>query len=342
MVKLVLPTALSNKALQCVILLWTSVYTTQGALRKVEEVSSSPRLYLVQGFATDLEMDHIIKAAWTKGMSPQMENTETGIRVELPVKNDPVSRGVFNRMGDLFPDAPFPDAEDDTYATFRVRRYLPDGVGVKGGDTHPPHTDWYPRDTGGTLVLSLMLYLTSPENGGTTRFAHAQGGKGFEFTPTRGDLAVWWSCHANGTQDFLSEHSSEPLLAGIKWNAVRFIYADPKLCSAPASRQIEVPDEADNNTPQPTAAIPYGYEYPAGVVASPMGTRLASGQDAQHRVQDGADEELSTEELVRLKELLGDDENPNLDEHTPEELQELDQLLQKLQGGSSGDDKDEI
>ena len=69
-------------------------------------------------------------------------------------------------------DKPF----DKRTETFRVRRYLPDGVAYEGGDYHPPHTDWFETDTGdnsNVLIISMILYLTSPEKGGTTYFPHA-------------------------------------------------------------------------------------------------------------------------------------------------------------------------
>jgi len=57
-----------------------------------------------------------------------------------------------------------------------VRRYLPEGVGYEGGDYHPPHTDWFETEKGDSsnvLIISMLLYLTSPEKGGTTYFPFA-------------------------------------------------------------------------------------------------------------------------------------------------------------------------
>lgn len=50
------------------------------------------------------------------------------------------------------------------------------------------------------LLVTLMIYLTTPEEGGETLFDDANGGKGYHFKPKRGDLAVWWSCDRKGKQ----------------------------------------------------------------------------------------------------------------------------------------------
>jgi len=57
----------------------------------------------------------------------------------------------------------FPDLDTDFQSTFRVRRYQPDG------SYHPPHLDYYQSSddpNSKVLVLTIMLYLTTPEEGG--------------------------------------------------------------------------------------------------------------------------------------------------------------------------------
>lgn len=243
---------------------------------EVKTISVEPRLHLVQNFASDEEMDLIITKAF-HGMKPQNQGAETGIVYELPVGTHPVFEKIYDRMGSVFPgvaDKPF----DKRTETFRVRRYLPDGVAYEGGDYHPPHTDWFETDTGdnsNVLIISMILYLTSPEKGGTTYFPHAwhNDTKGFHFQPRRGSLAAWWSCYSNGTQDFTSEHSSEPLLKGIKWNAARFFYDHTKQCSTPAATTVKVPSGAFSVTHISSVNdVPFGTMFPKGVWTSPEGT----------------------------------------------------------------------
>ena len=187
-----------------------------------------------------------------ENMKPQNYKAETGMVYELPVHSSPLLTGVHKRMSSIFPGVSTPKNPEEAYHdTFRVRRYLADGVGYAGGDYHPPHTDWFssiPGDTSHVLIISMILYLTSPEEGGTTYFEHAwvNGTKGYHFQPKRGDLAAWWSCYRNGTQDFTSSHESTPLKQGIKWNAARFFYDNVNKCSTPAATTIKVSPASTN------------------------------------------------------------------------------------------------
>merc|ERR1719272_1700260 len=243
--------------------------------RQVEHVDTLPRLHLVRDFASDAEMDYIIKHAFPD-QRPQDQNTETGMVTELPVRGSTLV-GVFDRMRDVLPAlAPKMNEGAHGMETLRVRRYLPDGLGLKGGDYHPPHTDWFEPNKGDlthVLIVTMILYLTSPEQGGTTYFKHALGGKGYHFQPVRGNLAVWWSCKRDHTQDWLSDHSSEPLKKGIKWNAARFFYADTKLCEENVEDSILVPKAADSNVPMKSSFdVLHNTSFPEGVSVTERGT----------------------------------------------------------------------
>jgi len=268
--------------------------------RKVEHIGDgTPRLHLVQGFASDAEMDHIIEQAFP-AQRPQDQETETGIVTELPVANDPILIGVFDRMRSVLPAlAPKLSESSHSLDTLRVRRYLPDGIALKGGDYHPPHTDWFEPTKGDlshVLIVTMIVYLTSPEEGGTTYFQHALGGKGYHFQPKRGNLAVWWSCYRNGTQDFHSDHSSEPLKKGIKWNAARFFYADVKLCGQNVEDSILVPAAADDNVPMKSSFdVKFGTSFPAGVTVTERGTSTNETlHGASRYTYDSADEDTTT------------------------------------------------
>ena len=71
------------------------------------------------------------------------------------------------------------------------------GVGIKGGDSHSAHADWYDTkgDLSNVLVVTMLLYMTTPEEGGSTFFPEFQNGpgkeKGYHFKAKRGDLAIW-------------------------------------------------------------------------------------------------------------------------------------------------------
>lgn len=179
--------------------------------RPVQHVDTMPRLHLVEKFATDQEMDHIIREAFPL-QKPQDQDTETGIVCELPVK-DPILEGIYDRMRSVLPGLADPIGKGEAHGleTLRVRRYLSDGLGLKGGDYHPPHTDWFEPtrgDLSNVLIVTMILYLTSPEAGGTTFFRQALGGKvsrpgGRAGAPGRGTIssrsAATWLCGGAAT-----------------------------------------------------------------------------------------------------------------------------------------------
>merc|ERR1712086_853962 len=278
-------------ALACVLVVhaqYSSESDSDTVERKVHFVGDSadgPRLHLVENFATDEEMDLIMKSAF-ENMRPQNQKAETGIVHELPVGSSPVFQNVYRRMSSVFPGIGKSHVgPGENHDTFRVRRYLQDGEGYQGGDYHPPHTDWFsstPGDTSHVLIISMILYLTIPENGGTTYFPRSivNGTQGYHFKPKRGNLAAWWSCHRNGTQDFDSSHESTPVLEGIKWNAARFFYDNTNKCASPAANTIRVPKAADALKDMGHSSDSmYGTSMPDGVVASPEGTSHIDGQN---------------------------------------------------------------
>jgi len=235
-----------------------------------------PRLHLVENFATDAEIDHIMQKAFHH-MKPQKQQAETGMVYELPVHQDNITRDVYHRMSSVFPGVGN-TGRKATYDTFRVRRYLEAGKGFRGGDNHPPHTDWFQSTKGDTsyvLIISMILYLTTPEKGGTTFFPQKwdNGKKGYGFEPKRGHLAAWWSCHKNGTHDLDSTHESTPLLKGIKWNAARFFYDNVDKCSFPPANFVQVPKAAKHLRPQgDSTKTMFGFDFPKGVWVTPQGT----------------------------------------------------------------------
>eukprot|EP00658_Telonema_sp_P-2_P048838 TRINITY_DN37141_c0_g1_i1.p1 TRINITY_DN37141_c0_g1~~TRINITY_DN37141_c0_g1_i1.p1 ORF type:complete len:388 (-),score=111.00 TRINITY_DN37141_c0_g1_i1:425-1588(-) len=279
--------------------------------REVQNIPGpGPRLHLVEKFATDAEMDHIITQAFPD-QKPQDQETETGIVTELNVSGDPVLVGVFDRMRSILPTLAPKLEESHSLDTFRVRRYLADGVGLAGGDYHPPHTDWFvptKGDLSHVLIVTMILYLTSPEEGGTTYFKHAIGGKGHHIQPVRGDVAVWWSCHRNGTQDWLSDHSSEPLKKGIKWNAARFFYADVKLCAENVEESIMVPKATEFNVAMKSSEdVLFGTSFPEGVSVTERGTSTTKDIHGSRRYDEEAEEDLDDED-VKIQAKLERDE----------------------------------
>jgi len=283
-------------------LLLASAATARRFIRQpVEQLATDTRLHQVRNFATDAEMDHIIDKAFLN-CKPQNHKAETGMMTELGV-DDPILADVYNRMRSVMPGLGYKPRypsnltrvnpalmhDPQWVPSMRVRRYLADGVGTKGGDLHPEHSDYFERhDKQNVLLISVMLYLSTPEVGGQTNFHEANGGAGIRYTAKRGNLAVWWSCTADGRNDLASLHSGSPVGKGIKWNAVHFIYDHVGKCPESAADFVYVPEEVLANVPQAdsTADTLHNISLPPNVVLTPEGAKLSTVDESKLRPED--------------------------------------------------------
>lgn len=240
----------------------------------------APRLYRVSNFLSDHEMDHIINASFQHLRSSKLYGPETGMHYELPIYGDPVLEHIERRLLSIIPglgktersQARLEDESSDTGEVFYVRRYLEDGLSssCKGGDRFHKHEDYIDDGSGDKLLVSMTMYLSSPEDGGQTRFEAAHGGKGYDYSAWRGDLGIWWSCTRDGRRDMKSTHWGVPLKKGIKWIATRFLYDSTLKCDWPVRDKVKVPTAALHNVPQRSSADTlFGAQLPNGVVHAP-------------------------------------------------------------------------
>jgi hypothetical protein len=110
--------------------------------------------------------------------------------------------------------------------TLRMRRY-------NVGQGHPPHVDTYNIEEG-QLVISVMITLRAPLEGGATRFGQ-KGKDALDVYPESGDVTAWWSCDSSGESDEYSEHGGQNIIKGVKWTATYFLYTDEvqSVCNLP-------------------------------------------------------------------------------------------------------------
>jgi hypothetical protein len=184
-------------------------------------ISESPRVYMVDGFASAREIDHALalyggetpradlRVAWDTGLA--------GRSGELPVTSDPVLGELATRIETMLGFATgLPDQ------CFRFRRYAP-------GDYHPAHVDCH-EIAGQHLVATALVYLTDALDGGETVFPEALPGP-LVFAARRGRLAIWFNYTPDGQVDRRSRHRSEILRRGTKSTLAYFVYA-PLACAA--------------------------------------------------------------------------------------------------------------
>jgi prolyl 4-hydroxylase len=87
-------------------------------------------------------------------------------------------------------------------------------------------------ENGGQRVATVLMYLSTPEEGGETVFPHAENKvsgagwsdcalKGLAVKAVKGSALLFYSLKPNGQEDQASTHGSCPTLAGEKWSATR-------------------------------------------------------------------------------------------------------------------------
>lgn len=94
----------------------------------------------------------------------------------------------------------------------------------------------------------MLMYLTTPEEGGETVFPSATrkvsgpqwsecAREGFAVKPRRGDALLFYSLKPNGKKDEDSLHGSCPVLKGEKWSSTKWIHVVP--FGAPGSEAVK-------------------------------------------------------------------------------------------------------
>lgn len=104
------------------------------------------------------------------------------------------------------------------------------------GQKYEPHHDFFhdkmnqSPSRGGQRLATVLMYLTTPEEGGETVFPHADrkvtgpewsecAKQGLAVKARRGDALMFFSLRPDGTEDDTSLHGSCPTTKGEKWCA---------------------------------------------------------------------------------------------------------------------------
>lgn len=176
-------------------------------------LATEPRLFVIDGFATDAEIDHLAglhdDLAGVRARDIAVKADATGTAFEWPVEGDPVAMAVAARMQSTF------RMDGPSLPTLRCRRYLP-------GEGHPPHLDNF-RIGDAFLLLTALLYLDDTDEGGETVFPNAHPGPVI-VAPRRGRLLAWFSHRPNGAVDERSLHEGRAVVRGAKTTATAFVY----------------------------------------------------------------------------------------------------------------------
>lgn len=204
----------------------------------VEQVSWSPRAFLYRGFLSDKECDALIQ-----GVSSQMTNSSVidSVTGELKTSTVRTSTGAFYGRGSS-------ELIKQLERRISYISFIPveNGEGLQilhyqAGQEYKPHEDYFHDpinavpERGGQRMATVLMYLTTPEEGGETVFPRADRSvtgsqwsecakKGLAIKATRGDALLFYSQKPDGTNDPASMHGSCPTTKGEKWSATKWLH----------------------------------------------------------------------------------------------------------------------
>eukprot|EP00775_Hariotina_reticulata_P002059 gene2059-2379_t len=205
---------------------------------EIEQLSWKPRAYLMRHFLSEAECDHIVGLAKPKLEVSRVVDSQSGVRKQSTVRTS--TGAMFGR------------AHDDVIQRIERRiasvTMIPvehqEGLQVlhyENGQKYDVHFDAFhdainlQPDLGGQRVVTVLMYLSTPEEGGETVFPYAEekvSGPGWSqcallglaHHPHKGDAIMFYSLTPDGSVDPASRHGSCPTLKGEKWSATKWIH----------------------------------------------------------------------------------------------------------------------
>jgi prolyl 4-hydroxylase len=205
----------------------------------VENINWRPRASRFRGFLTPAECDFLIAKA-----KPFLKNsTVLDNKSHQPTPSKVrTSAGMFFRRGE---NAVIRNIEERIAKVTHLPVDHGEGMQVLNyhhGQEYQPHHDFFhegfPDRGSGQRIATVLMYLTTPEEGGETVFPlgrpHMRGEgwsdcakKGHAVKATRGDAVFFWALKPDGGKDRSSLHGSCPTLKGEKWSATKWIHVQP-------------------------------------------------------------------------------------------------------------------
>lgn len=194
----------------------------------VEQLSTNPRISVLKEFLTPTECDYLTMRAKPYLIPATVTNEKRGRTEVAPIRictyaffpanhEDPIVKNIEERLSKAA-NLPVINCEPLQIVNYQV------------GGEYKPHYDFFNLDSlggrvycriGGQRVLSLVLYLNTPEAGGETIFPKID----LAVKPVKGDALLFHDIDEFGKEDPLTLHGGAPVLAGEKWIATAWFRA---------------------------------------------------------------------------------------------------------------------
>jgi len=193
----------------------------------IEVVSIKPKAFRIVDFLSDFETDYIINQAAPRlgrstvghGEDARDSGTRTSKSAWLHRGHSEVLEAIYTRVG-LVTRVPDAAMAEENVESLNVLNY-------PTGAEYTPHYDWGADGKVSSRFISSLLYLNTPEGGGSTSFPKAvmpDGSVGTEIPAIKKSLAFFYDLLEDGNADELSLHAGTPVTAGEKWIAPLWIW----------------------------------------------------------------------------------------------------------------------
>jgi prolyl 4-hydroxylase len=185
-----------------------------------KSLSNSPRIRIIEGFATTAECRWIVQAAREHLAPATVFNHETGALVLDPARNNSAVSLMFEQM-DVISEilrtrisvatrVPVPSFEPPQILRYEV------------GQEFVPHHDFLNESSAGfheqlagygQRIATFLIYLNDDYEGGETNFPQI----GLSYRGRTGDAIFWANLDTAGRPDPLTLHAGLPPTSGEKW-----------------------------------------------------------------------------------------------------------------------------
>lgn len=190
-------------------------------------ISVTPRAFVMENFLSQFEADYMIDQAAPKlgistvghGGDARVAKQRTSKSAWLHRSHSDLIKSIYRRAG-LVTNVPEEAVDDRNVEAINVLHYP---VGAE----YTPHFDWGANGKVNSRYCSMLLYLNTPEKGGSTTFPRAvmdDGTIGTAVTAVKGQAMFFYDLLDDGNADELSLHSGAKVEAGEKWIAPLWIW----------------------------------------------------------------------------------------------------------------------
>lgn len=183
-------------------------------------LAAAPRVVLYRGLLTPQECGHVASASSDLLEPSSVLDPRSGRSIPHPIRTSdggaigPLREDLVIRALNLRIAAASATAVEQG-EPLTVLRYRP-------GQQYRPHLDTI-AGAANQRIRTVLVYLNQGFGGGETRFPQL----GLAIQPQGGDALVFDTTLADGTSDQRALHTGEPVTAGTKWLATRWIRAEP-------------------------------------------------------------------------------------------------------------------